>query len=174
MAGTAGMFHAIRLIEDGEATFLGTTGLTSTLKEINVAGRKVISRRLKLEPGESIGPWNQQSDPAFVFWSLRVIEDGGVLRCWVYIDNPTSSTNLVASGVDPKWIPWPNISCQAPLILTSIDIQNNPVDADFLGVDGSGLPTIESDAGTVDGKVYRVRVKNISASAVTAEIVVIE
>jgi hypothetical protein len=174
MAGTAGMFHAIRLIEDGEATFLGTTGLSDTLKETNVTGRKVISRRFKLEPGESLGAWNQLSDPDFVFWSLRILEEAGVLRCWVYIDNPTSSSNVVASGVDPKWLPWPNISCQAPLVLTTIDIQNNPVDADFLGVDANGLPTIESDAGTVAGKVYRVRVKNISADAVTGEIVVIE
>jgi hypothetical protein len=174
MAATAGIFHAIRTIKDGEATFLGTTGLSKVLKETNVTLRKNIFRAFTLVPGESINIWNQLSDPSFAFFSLRVVEDGGVLQTRMYLDNPISESNLTASGVDPKWIPWLNIRCQSPMILTDFRIANNPTDGDFVGVDGSGLPLIDSDPGTVSGVLYRLRVKNVSASDVTAELIVLE
>lgn len=174
MAATAGIFHAIRVLDSGEATFLGTTGLSRVLKETNVTLRKNIVRRFTLIPGEAINVWNQLSDPAFSFFSLRVVEDGGVLQTRIYLDNPISESNLTASGGDPKWIPWLNIRCQSPLILTDYRISNNPTDADFVGVDVGGLPVIDTDADTVNGVVYRLRVKNVGAANVTAEMIVIE
>lgn len=138
------------------------------LAEVSTPGDGHLARRVTIAAGETavLWKWADLNDFEVV---VLLISDSGYANIAVLADKPTSASDSTPLGTHESWRQF-DLSCKIPFILNTDAALVNPVAADDNG-DTAGLPTIFSDAGTVDGKVYKIAAKNPDdADDVTIEV----
>lgn len=164
MADSIGVFFAVEQTRDGITKVVGN--LSQPIKVVELDGTILVPEREGiLLPGQGVTVWNAPGDPNLKLLTMEVLDGAGVLDGVMQVDTSTSSTNLAQSGTNPRWIPIPELSCNAPFVLTSPRIRFHPTLATMFG-DTSGAATILTATGVVNGYIYRLRWDNLGLEPV--------
>lgn len=118
--------------------------------------------------------WDGTAAGAIRDWSVlsvRVVGTGSLELEWM-VDTPTSESNLVASGSNPKIIP-DSISETAAMMKDNSRVWMHATPATTMGLT-SGVPTLFTSAGNALFKRYKLWAWNRSTSDVTVEISVFD
>lgn len=99
---------------------------------------------------------------AFQFLALQLVNGAGFVHVAWMVDKPTSSVNLAPAGTHQR-VCEQDLSCHTPLILNTAFARVHPTLSVAAGMSG-GFPTVLTDAGTVEGRVYQVFIKNQSTT----------
>lgn len=155
---------------DGTLTALGT--LQEPLAEQALAGLEVIGpRRIVVPAGESKVLWDYTQQLAFGMLVVRIVGDGYLFGAY-HTDTceDLAGGDFNPSGDYPRAREF-DLSCEVPFILNTNKVRVNPVVADEYTITG-GFPVIFTDAGTVEGRVYKMTAHNGGTEDVTVEIAV--
>lgn len=139
----------------------------AALAEVSTPGTGKLVREVTIAAGDTAVLWEWADLNDFELVAL-LIRDSGYAHLAILADKPTSASDSTPLGTHESWRQI-DLSCKIPFLLNTDAALVNPVAADDNG-DTAGLPTIFSDAGTVDGKVYKIAAKNPAAA--TADVVV--
>jgi hypothetical protein len=142
--------------------------MQTPIAALTLAGAEVREWTMSIAPGAYDYLYRyDQPFKRFGYIRARIVGDG-FGHVFSLQDKPTSTSNYAPLGTHKDWR-QESISNRLPFVRSSDHALVNPVLAD-VNSDTAGLPTLMSDAGTVDGKVYDILIRN-PASA-TAAIVV--
>ncbi len=134
--------------------------LDAPVKEFTLTADTVrVIEEISIEPDEEVVIWAYSAaKPYFDLIRLQVLGGEGYIEVAIYSDAPTSSTDPTPLATCKGW-DFVDLSCTAPLYLTSDQVIVNPVVGDAHN-DNSGVPLKWSDAGTIAGRVYKVMIRN--------------
>jgi hypothetical protein len=148
--------------------------LTEPTREVTLAADKQRSvQEITLAVGEVFTVWEWSADrPGFDFIGISVLDEGGYVKCAWKADKPTSTTDTTPLGTAKAWH-RADIDDKCEFRLASDELTVNLTQADANG-DNSGTPVQWDDAGEVDGRIYKVQIKNPDAAteAVRVQLVV--
>jgi len=142
---------------DNDAQVQQDTDITTPLSETTITGDIYAPREFELEADDHATIWDATIDGYdfnLLKWSLP---EGGFCEVWVGVQAPTSSTDPTAAGT-LRWFPLGQ-SCIRPWGLDTPLTRWHATLATMTG-DTGGLPTAMDSGGTVDGRVYKVVIKN--------------
>lgn len=165
MSGVLTRFSLLALTVAGTIRRVGSSIRAAREVTITPATTIDMEREVVVPAGGHVVVYDYDDDPDFNLLSVEVVSDGGFLYATVKKDAPTSSTDKTPAGTCVNWHNE-GMSCFAPKVWDSQRCKVNPVLADAAG-DTGGFPTIMSDAGTVDGYIYKVVIYNPGTSDAT-------
>ncbi len=164
MSATVNVYDALFL--DGTLNDDSVGSLETSVKAFNLTADTVrtVGEEISVAVGESVTIWEYSATkPYFDMIRLQCLGGAGYLEVAIKSDAPTSSTDPIPLTTCISWN-FIDLSCTAPLYLTSDEVIVNPVVGDGHN-DNSGVPLKWSDAGTVAGRVYKVMVRNPSTAS---------
>lgn len=165
MSGVLTRFSLLALSVSGTIRRVGSSIRAAREVTITPATDIDMEREFTIAAGGHAVLYDYDDMPDFNYLSAEVVSDGGFCYATVKKDAPTSSTNKTPAGTAVNWHNE-GMSCFAPKTWDTQRCKVNPVLADAAG-DTGGLPTIMSDAGTVDGYIYKVVLYNPGTEDVT-------
>jgi hypothetical protein len=159
--------HGVIENADGTAAHFGSN--TQPTKEVTVDGDVVEADTIIPIPAGQLVPlwiWTA-NDPDFAVYRLEIVGGDGYLDVYWQVDKPTSTTDSTPLGTCLRWNEM-DFSCFTEHIQNSQAARVNPTLATAAG-DAAGLPAMAASGATVDGRVYKVMVKNRGATAVSVK-----
>ncbi len=132
------------------------------LAEVTMPGTGKLVREITIAAGATTTLW-EYADLNDFETVVLLVRGSGYLNLAIKADKPTSSTDSTPLGTHESWRQI-DISCKVPFLLNTDAalVHDNPL---LDNGDSGGMPTILSDAGTEDGKVYKIVAKNPSTTA---------
>lgn len=173
MSGVLRIYNAGRV--DGTPNDQRWGSLTTPVREVTLAADLQRSvQEVTLAVGEVFDVWEWSAGrPGFDFIGITVLDEGGYIKAAWLADKPTSTTDTTPLGTAKAWH-RADIDDKAEFRLASDELTVNLTQADAIS-DNSGTPTQWDDAGEIDGRIYKVQIKNPDAAteAVRVQLVVI-
>lgn len=162
MAAVIKVYHAVDLTVDG--VVVESAG--SMLDPIKTAtltgdGKRRLVRPLVIPADDSDNPgtdgvitaWTWDQTQGFEYLAI-VVRGSGFLRVAYRVEPVTSEADQTPTGASKMWH-HRSASCIAPCAFDSDRVLHNAVSADVTG-DTADIPTLFTDAGTVDGVISRI------------------
>lgn len=165
MSGVLTRFGLLALTVSGTIRRVGSSIRAAREVTITPATYIDMEREFTIAAGGYAVLYDYAETPDFNLFSCEVVSDGGFCEFWYKVDTPTSSTDKAASGSNPRWRQH-SMSCFERVALDTQRARIHPTLATDAG-DTGGISSAMSDAGTLDGYVYKIVVKNPGTSAVT-------
>ena len=155
-------------IESAQIWALEETSLTRPIKTIVTVSPYGVHRRVKL-PAQtgSVTPTLlfDAADNAygFQFFAAQLTDQTGFCHLSWLVDNPTSASNLAPAGTHQRTNEI-DLSCWTPFVMNTAYALVHATLATAAGL-SAGAPAILTDAGKVQGRVYKVWAINQSTTA---------
>lgn len=165
MSGVLTRFTLIALSVGGVIRRVGSSIRAAREVTITPATYIDMEREFTIAAGGYAVLYDYSETPDFNEFSVEVVSDGGFCEVWYKNDTPTSTSDKTASGSNVRWR-QKSISCFERFAFDTQRVRIHPTLATDAG-DTGGLPSAMNDAGTLDGYVYKIVVKNPGTSAVT-------
>jgi hypothetical protein len=154
------------VVERGDRTF--RFGSEEPVKEVTITGDHILTDdEVEIPAGQTVTLWEYSaSDKHFELLRFCIADQAGYVDLYWLVDKPTDAAggDYSASGTCERWNQC-DLTCTTDFCLNTDAARVNPVLADATGTT-STLPTMIGDAGTVEGKVYKVVAHNRGASDV--------
>lgn len=162
MAAELNVYFGISEVSAGVPLGIDIAPLHDPIKPIEITDDLNKYQEFTIPAGETVQLWAYTEGDTFEMIALVIQGQEGYLQLAWEVNKPTSTTNFAPDGTTHRRINQCDMSCFAPFVLSADECLVNPVLADATGLDGSSLPSIFSDAGTIDGRVYKLWAKNPS------------
>lgn len=166
MAAVIKVFHAVDLTVDGDVVD-GFGSMVDPIKEATLTGdgtRRIV-RKFVIPADDSGSPgtdgvktvWTWDQTNGFEYLAL-VVKGDGYLRVAYRVEPVTSEDDQTPTAASKMWH-HRSLSCVGPCVFDTDRVQHNSVSGDVTG-DTADLPSLWTDAGTVDGVISRIAVWN--------------
>jgi hypothetical protein len=167
MSARAAFFWALSFLRDGTRSDAGS--LTNPVKEVETDLDVDKTQEFTVAADSKVVLWDYAEFLDFAHVVVEVLDDEGLVVVSHMVDtcvdiaaDPLTDADLQPSGTNERWN-HAVLSCDGIWTLCSNVAYVNPVLADHAGSSGD-YPTLPDDAGTVEGRVYRITVWNPSAT----------
>lgn len=134
------------------------------LSQKTVTGDRVAPDEFQIAAGSYAVAWDASVTGYDFALLLFALPADGFCELWYKVDTPTSSTDKTPSGSNVRWRQYSQ-SCVRPAGFDTPLCRINPTLATDAG-DSGGLPAAMGSGSTVDGRIYKVVLKNTGASTV--------
>jgi hypothetical protein len=127
-------------------------------------GHQTINQEFTIPPGECVLVWDGSDGRRYTFLSLRVADGEGYVEVYELVDTPKDADgDPTPSGDIPRWREC-DLSCFGELMRDTDVRRTHATLGTEVGTDGDGLPSMATQAGSVEGRHYKTAVKNRSTT----------